>query len=61
MKAIKYVGPFYRVNAEGFSFTRHLPVEVPEAVAEKLLSAHLNGQTCFVSAVEVKAVAVKAK
>lgn len=34
---IKYVGPFWKVEVEGVSLTRHLPVEVDAGTGTKLL------------------------
>lgn len=44
MRSIKYVGPFLTVAAEGITFTRHIYVDVPSPVAEKLLAAKLAGE-----------------
>ncbi len=52
MKTIKYIGPFLRVVAENITFVRHIPVELPEAVAAKLLGAKLNAQSVFTEVVK---------
>lgn len=46
---IKYTGSYLNVTALGISFTRHLPVEVPENEASKLIAARTTeGKAIFV-------------
>jgi hypothetical protein len=50
MNKIKYVGPYLQVTAEGYTFTRHVPVSVSPMAAEKLLrSKQMNGDVVFVA------------